>query len=88
MCTRKSGKVLRKQRDENIKKNKALDARIIKRAESLVKKFPDVQISVNLTTKGIVLQYGINVELALNLIECIEKYNADNSGIIQTEIKF
>jgi hypothetical protein len=89
MCKRKSGKDLRKEFTTSLQKHNALYVRIVKRAEDLVEQFPNVPYGITtLTTSEFNETNTINVNSALNLIECIEKYNVEQSGIVQTEIKF
>ena len=84
MAKRKSGKELRKDYRDLLDKTKAMQKRIIKRAEGLIPQHPDVVYIKNnfpdgkpLTVGQYKNNYRIDPMIALNIIELIEQHIAD-----------
>ena len=84
MANRKSGKDLRKDYRDLLDKTKAMQKRIVKRAEELIKQYPDVVYMKNTFPNGYDLTvsdykkgYRIDPMIALSIIEKIEKHIAD-----------
>ena len=102
MGKRKTAADYRKEYRNLQEKTNALEARIKSRAWDLVKQYPDVpydtfnnevvtvKIVLNINhfnTKDAYISFGLTSE-ALEIIEKIEKYNAEQSGIKQTIIYY
>ena len=84
MGKRKSGKELRKDYQDLLDKTKAMQKRIVKRAEELIKQYPDVPYGEMtwkdhepLTVSGYQRCYVVTPQAALNIIEYVEQWIAD-----------
>ena len=79
MANRKSGKELRKEYQDLLDKTKAMRKRIIKRAEDLIKRYPNVVVNdFDL--------YKLNIQAAMSIIEKIEEHIADKHPHQQTKM--
>jgi hypothetical protein len=95
MAIRKSGKELRKEYRELLDKTKALQKRIVKRAEELISRYPDVPYGKTkwkndeqMTVGDYQIYYIITPEIGLKIIEYVEQWIADNHPHKQTTINF
>ena len=93
MATRKSGKDLRKDYRDLLDKTKAMQKRIVKRAEELVKQYPDVVYMKDTFPNGYDLTVGdykkgyrMDVQASLSIIETIEQHIADQHPHQQLKI--
>lgn len=96
MANRKSGKELRKEYQGLLDKTKAMQKRLKKRAEDLIKQYPDVvyheDVFGGVKTGGVVTvsryqqYYKITPMVALTIIEKIEQHIADQHPHQQTEM--
>lgn len=83
MANRKSGKELRKDYRDLLDKTKAMRKRIMKRAEELIKQYPDVPYFKRGDT-GVIVTVGdfkkmfiVTPQNALGIIEKVEEWVAD-----------
>jgi hypothetical protein len=83
MSKRKSGKELRKEYQDLLDKTKAMQKRIVKRAEELIKEYPDVQYekvrfknNEPMTVGDYQRYYIITPKIGLRIIELVEAYIA------------
>jgi hypothetical protein len=95
MATRKSGKELRAEHKDLMVKTKALQKRIIKRAEELIAEYPAVPYGKAKWKNNEVMTVGdykryylITPKIALAIIEYVEQWIADQHPHKQTSIEF
>lgn len=82
---RMTSKDYRKELEDLLTQEKALKNRIVKRANDLLKKYPDVPIGMY-TLKDYTFE-GYGISDSLFIIEAVEKYLADKHPHKQTKIE-
>jgi len=75
MTNRKAGWALRMEYQDLLDKTKAMRSRIIKRAEELIKQYPDVKYG-NMTVGEYQKFFSVTPMIALRIIELIEEHIA------------
>ena len=75
MANRKSGKELRKEYQDLLDKTKAMQKRLVKRADEFIAKYPDVRYG-NMTVGAYKKFFSITPMIALRIIELIEEHIA------------
>jgi hypothetical protein len=92
---RKSGKELRKDYQELLDKTKAMQKRFVKRAEELIKQYPDVPYGKSrwkddevMTIGDYKRYYVVTPSIALRIIELVEEHIANQHPHQQQNLPF
>jgi hypothetical protein len=90
MNKRATGKDYRREWDRIQQEEESLKAHADKRLEDLIKKYPDVPIFSDMTSKEI-SKWGIlnsSTSEVIRYIEKIEQWSAEQNPVVQTKIKY